>query len=156
SLTLTPDLVAQIFLGEIPNWSANAEINALNPGLEFPTQMGVFARAEHSSQTYALTSWLAATASATWTTGAADIFPLPPSGVSGITGADKLGQAVVDPTTDFFQKGNIGFMDPSTAAFYGLPTVQLQKPDGSVVGAAPDAILQAIADATVNEDGTIT
>jgi phosphate transport system substrate-binding protein len=154
SLTLTPDLIAQIFLGEVSNWNVNAAIQALNPGIEFPSREVTFARAEHSAQTFVFTSWLAAAAPATWTPGPAEIFPLPPSGVVGVTG--NVGPKVVDPTTDFTDQGNIGFMDSSSAAFYGLPTVQIKRPDGSVVAATRAAITQAIADATVNADGTIT
>lgn len=154
TLVLTPDLIAQIFLGQVTNWNVNAAINALNPGIEFPSREVTFARAEHSAQTYEFTSWLAAAAPTTWKSGASEIFPLPPSGVVGVTGTTGL--KVVDPTTDFVDQGNVGFMDSSTAAFYGLPTAQIKMPDGSVVAATSDAIDKALAAATANSDGTFT
>jgi hypothetical protein len=46
-------------------------------------------------------------------------------------------------------------MDSSTAAFYGLPTVQIKRADGSLISATPAAITQAIADATTQADGTL-
>jgi ABC-type phosphate transport system substrate-binding protein len=156
SLTLTPDLIAKIFTGKIPNWAANAEIKALNPGVQFPTRIIPFVRGEHSSQSLVFTSWLAANAPpATWTAGASDIFPIAPSGVVGVTGSNGLGLAVADPLTDWLGQGNIGFMDSSTAAFFGLPTVRIQRADKSVVTATPDAIAKAIQDATLNSDGTL-
>ena len=154
-LTLTPDLIAQIFQGKIANFGANQAITALNPSDQFPGRIVPFARAEHSAQTLVLTSWLAATAPATWTVGPQQIFPFPPSGVQGKTGSDAVGLAVADPTTVFQDQGNIGFMDSSTAAFYGLPTVKIKQSDGSVVDATPATITQAIADANVYADGTL-
>jgi phosphate transport system substrate-binding protein len=156
SLTLTPDLVAQMFLGQLSNWNASSAMATLNPGIQFPSREVTFARAEHAAQTYVLTSWLAATAPTVWTSGPQQIFPLPPSGVVGVTGDAAVGRKVVDPTTDFVDQGNIGFMDSSTAAFYGLPTASIKRADGSVIAATPAAITQAIADAPVNADGTVS
>jgi phosphate transport system substrate-binding protein len=153
-LVLTPDLIAQIFLGQIPNWTVDKAITKLNKGVQFPARIAPFARADNSEETYAFTSWLAATAPS-WTAGPQEIFPFPPSGDTGVTGSDFLAQKVVNPQTDFFDQGNIGFMDSSTAAFYGLPTVEIKRADGSVTPATPATIAQAITDATVNADGTL-
>jgi phosphate transport system substrate-binding protein len=153
-LKLTPDLIAQIFEGAIPNWSVNAAIHTLNPTHVFPSLETTYARAENSAQTFVFTSWLAANAPTTWTAGAEDIFNLPPVGVIGVTG--DVGLQVVK-LTDTFGNGNIGFMDSSTAAFYGLPTVQITKPDGSSPISATQATVQkAINDATVKPDGTLS
>ena len=166
SLTLTPDLIARIFLGQVPNWAANTDITTLNPGVNFPPREVPFVRAEHSAQSLVFTSWLKANSPA-WTaanagcpgtassSGGCDIFPIPTTQVQGRTGSDAVGLAVADPTTDFFGQGNIGFMDSSTAAFYGLPTVRIKRADGSMVTATPAAITQAIADATASADGTL-
>lgn len=155
ALTLTPDLIAQIFLGKIPNWAADADIKALNPGVLFPTRIVPYARAEHSAETLVFTSWLAANAPTTWTAGATDTFPIPPTQVQGATGSDALGFDVANPLTDWLGQGNIGFMDSSTAAFYGLPTVTIKRADGTLMAATPAAITQAIADATAKPDGQL-
>ncbi|HEX4578484.1 MAG TPA: neocarzinostatin apoprotein domain-containing protein [Candidatus Dormibacteraeota bacterium] len=157
NLTLTPWLISQIYEGNIPNFAVNQDIAYLNPGVEFPGRTGVFARAEHSAETHVLTSWLYATLGpGSWPAGVRDIFPIPASGVTGATGSAAVGFHVVDPSTDFTGQGNIGFMDSSTAAFYGLPTVKIRRSDGSIIAATPATIQQALADATTNADGTIT
>jgi hypothetical protein len=46
-------------------------------------------------------------------------------------------------------------MDSSTAAFYGLATVNIKRADGTLMSATPAAITQAINDATPNTDGTL-
>jgi phosphate transport system substrate-binding protein len=153
-LVLTPDLIAQIFLGEIPNWTVDRAILKLNPGVQFPARIAPFARAENSEETDVFTSWLAATARS-WTAGSQEIYPFPPSGVTGVTGSDFLAQKVVNPQTDFFDQGNIGFMDSSTAAFYGLPSVEIKRADGSVTAATPATIARSITDATLDTDGML-
>lgn len=161
SLVLTPSLIAQIYRGQIQNWNASPPIQALNPGIEFPSRTSILARAEHSSQSYVFTSWLSAAAPADWVDGsgkplgASAIFPMPASGVYGVTGSDNLANAVIDPSTDFFGQGNIGFMDSSTAAFYGLPMVQIKEASGAIVAATPDSIEKAISLDTLNPNGTV-
>jgi hypothetical protein len=157
NLTLTPWLISQIYEGNIPNFAVNADIAYLNPGVEFPGRMAIFARAEHSAETHVFTSWLFATLGpGSWPAGVRDIFPIPASGVTGATGSAAVGFHVVDPATDWTGQGNIGFMDSSTASFYGLPTVKIRRSDGSIIDATPATIQQALADATTNADGTIT
>ncbi|HXA28081.1 MAG TPA: neocarzinostatin apoprotein domain-containing protein [Candidatus Angelobacter sp.] len=156
TLTMTPDLIAKTFLGVIPNWNATAAIRRLNPGVEFPPRVVPFVRADHEAESYVFTSWLAATDPLAWTFGPQQIFPIPGVGVTGVTGSANLGLAVVDPTTDFSGQGNIGFMDASTAAFYGLPTVQIKLGAGKVVAATPQTVARAVAGAALNSDGTIT
>jgi phosphate transport system substrate-binding protein len=157
NLTLTPGIIAQIYQGKIPNFAVDPTITALNPGVEFPGRTGIFARAEHSAESYVFTWWLRANLGpGSWPAGVTDIFPEPPNGVVGLTGSAAVANHVVDPATDYTGQGNIGFMDSSTAAFYGLPTVQIRRPDGSIIGATPASIKQALNDATTNPDGTIT
>jgi ABC-type phosphate transport system substrate-binding protein len=155
-LTLTPYLIAQIFEGLIPDWAVNPNITYLNPGVEFPGRIIPFARAEHSAETYAFTSWLTGQIGGLWPGGAQSIFPEPPVGVTGVTTSSALGRAVANPLTTWFTQGNIGFMDSSTAAFYGLPTVTIRRTDLSLISATPATIAQAVLDAKTNPDGTIT
>jgi hypothetical protein len=118
----------------------------------------VVARAEYNSETYIFMRWLSAAAPSTWKPPAStspDIFP------SGIGPDTKLGEKataieVVDPPTGFDSaQVYVGLMDSSTAAFYGLPTVRIAMPDGSIVSANSDSILEAINDSQVAGDGTL-
>ncbi|HXA41281.1 MAG TPA: neocarzinostatin apoprotein domain-containing protein [Candidatus Solibacter sp.] len=162
NLTLTPKIVADIYSGRVGSgFNADRDITSINPGVYFPQRMQYFARGDQSSENYELESWLTAAAPAEWISGAGskgpqESFPLI-NGVSiGKTGESAEGLAVVDPTTDFSGQGNLGIMYASTAAFYGLPVAQIMLPSGAKVAATSDAILQAIAAAKANPDGTLT
>ncbi len=48
NLKLTPQLVAQIFTGSIPNWEVNAQITDLNPRHIFPPTILPLVRGDHS------------------------------------------------------------------------------------------------------------
>jgi len=166
-LVLSPHIIAQMFTGQIPNWNADPDIQALNPGVQFPTREVTFARAEHSSESFVFTSWLAATAPDVWATcstaagcvplGPQEIFPPPASGVTEVTGSELMGLGVagISPPFDQQHQGNIGFMDSSTAAFYGLPTVIIEQNDLSRVEANTTTVSNAVADSTVAADGTL-
>jgi ABC-type phosphate transport system substrate-binding protein len=157
TLTLTPAQIAATFAGTDDDWSTDKSITVENPGVEFPTKITPYARADYSEETWTFTSWLAAVAPAAWTSGAQEIFPAE-LGSTDITGSAKLAFDVVTnpPSDDFFDYGTIGYMDASTAAFYGLPIVNIRNADGSVTTATPASVAKALADATVNSDGTIT
>jgi len=176
NLQLTPTLIAKIFTGQIIDWNTDdPEIKALNPGVrQFPGEVFPFTPAEYSDQTYEFTSWLSQSAPAVWTcgtvggcpkgtrasapAGAQAVFTVPSPFVAGITGSASLGLKVLDPanTVDYSQLGQMAFMDSSVAAFYGLPTVQIKLDGGAVVQAKWTTLPGALAEATVNSDGTVT
>ncbi len=152
NLILTPDLIAQQFTSQIPNWNFVDAINKLNPGIQWPSRIVSYVRAEHSAETMAFTTWLTNVASGSlgglnppWP-GATNVFPQYGFDV-GVQGANKLALAIRNPNTDFSTYGNIGFIDSSMAAFYGLPTVKIELAPGVDVPATPDTILKAINDA---------
>jgi phosphate transport system substrate-binding protein len=160
TLTLTPAQVAEVFEGRDPDWGTDPTITALNPGVEFPTKITPYARADYSEETWTFTSWLAATSPTVWTYGAQEIFPAQ-LGSTDITGSAKLAfDVVTNPlgSGDWLDFGTIGFMDSSTAAFYGLPVLNIKNADGSVTAATPATVAQALTDAstTPNTDGTIS
>jgi hypothetical protein len=156
SLTLTPHEISQIFLGTLNNFATDPGINSLNPGIDFPGFVQAYVRGDHSSETYVFTSWLAATlGSSSWPVGPRTVFPAQ-SGVQALSGSRALGAAVDDPQTARNGQGRMGFMDSSTAAYYGLPTVNIRMPSGAIVGATPTAIANGIALATQNSDGIYT
>ena len=154
---LTPDLIAQIFQGTIANLAASPAIAALNPGVQFPARLVPYARAESSAQSLVFTSWLNAQAKS-WTGGVQSIFPASSQGaITSKTGSAAVGFGVVDPgESPSGGQAQIGYMDSSTASFYGLPTVTIQQSDGSQVDATPAAISAALAAAPVGPDGTLS
>jgi hypothetical protein len=157
SLTLTPAQIASTFEGIDDDWSTDKAVEKLNPGVEFPTKIVPYARADYSEETWTFTSWLSAVTPTVWTYGPQEIFPAQLGSID-ITGSAKLAFDVVNnpPTGDFDDYGTIGFMDSSTAAFYGLPTVNIENADGTVTAATAANISKALNEATVNADGTVT
>lgn len=155
-LTLTPDEIAEIFNGSLNNLATDPGVVALNPGILFPGQLSTFVRAEHSAESWVFSSWLAHNAATVWTYGGEEIFPAP-FGVIAATGSAAVGFDVLsNPNQTFAGQGTIGFMDSTTAAYYGLPTVKIANADGSVTAATPATIATAVSEATVNADGTVT
>ena len=158
NLTLTPYEIAQIFTGQLSDFNTDSGITFLNPGTQFPGYVQPFVRAEHSSETYVFTSWLSATlGNGSWPLGVQTTFT-PHGGVLSISGSRGMGNAVagVNPATAWFSTGNIGFMDSTTAAYYGLPTAKIRMPGGPIVAATPTSIAQGLSHATQNPDGTFT
>jgi phosphate transport system substrate-binding protein len=156
-LTLTPDLIAQLFMGELNDFLVNRAISALNPGIMFPTRTQVVVRAEFNTETYMLTSWLKAVAPSVWkppTSPSPDIFPA--TGIDLKFGERAAALDIVDPPQGFDPSVvYIGAVDSSTAAFYGLPTVKIRMPDGSTLSANSESILKAIGDMALLPDGTL-
>ncbi len=157
NLTLTPDIIAGLFMGQINNFSASPAITALNPGIAFPPRVQMVARAEFNTETYILNSWLKANSPSVWkppTSPSPDIFPA--TGIDLKFGERAAALDIIDPPAGFDASVvYIGAIDSSTAAFYGLPTVKIGNPDGSTVSATPDSILEGINDSTLASDGTL-
>jgi phosphate transport system substrate-binding protein len=163
-LKLTPELVAQIFTGQITNWHIDAELNDLNPGHVFPPLVRPLVRGDHSDANLEFTQWLTAVGGSglpsDWP-GAGEDYPLnylTPN--SGIVGGDALAQAIADPASvqnnnDFFNVGYIGFVDSSEAAYYGLPTAKIENAAGRFVKATPASVVAALKDATKGPDGIL-
>ena len=154
NLTLTPWEISEIYSGQLSDLATDPGVTSLNPGVEFPGSLQTFVRAEHSAESYVLTSWLNATLGpGSWPAGTQTIFP-PHGGLVPETGSRNEGFNVANPLTPWFSTGNIGFMDSSTAAYYGLPAVNIRMPSGAVVSATPSSIAKGLALATPNSDGT--
>ena len=61
-LKLTPELVAEIFTGQMYNLNSDQRVRDLNPGVQFPPGLRAVGRADSSAATYTFTSFLNATA----------------------------------------------------------------------------------------------
>jgi len=165
-LKLTPQLVAQIFTGQIQNWHSNTDINTLNPGHVFPPAIWPLVRGDHSAANYEFTSWLSATAGSALPAGwPGPSYDYPLSYLTqnaAIVGGESLADAIADPNSannsnDYFNVGYIGFVDSSEAAYYGLPVAKIENASGAFVDATPTSIAAALSHATTNADGvTVT
>jgi ABC-type phosphate transport system substrate-binding protein len=163
-LKLTPALIAQMFTGKIVNWNTVSDIKNLNPGFVFPRTIDPLVRGDHSAANLFLTGWLTATAKNSlpkdWPGPSVD-YPLQYLvQADGVVGGDRLAHAMAEPTIlgdqlngDFSQVGYVGFIDASEAAYYGLPTVQIQNAGGQYVAATPDSILAGLQGSTKAANG---
>jgi ABC-type phosphate transport system substrate-binding protein len=162
NLKLTPDLIAKIFTkSELGIWNV-AEVLQINPGHTFPPLVGAVGRADHTPSTLLLTRYMKATAPDIYTCKPTNNYSTSPCdlGITLKTTPEDAAAAVWQHTdADLSQTGYIGWMDSSTAAFYGLPAAQIQtQADPPVYQTTTQASIdKAISDATVNKDGvTIT
>lgn len=161
NLTLTPWMIRRIYSGGLNNLAADPGVNSINPGVQFPQVLHGYSRADHSSETWVFTSWLWANLGpGSWPYGPLSVFP-PELGSVTKTGSRAIGNAVSNPFTPWYSTGNIGYMDSSTAAYYGLPTVNILTPatatsPATTVAATPTTIAQGLSLATQNPDGTYT
>ena len=158
NLTLTPWMIRRIYTKDLNNLADDPGVTSLNPGIEFPQVLNIYARADHSSETWAFTSWLWANLGpGSWPAGPLTTWPTELGGVVR-TGSRALGAAVAYSAVG---TGNIGYMDASTAAYYGLPTVKILTPatatsPATTVAATPITIAQGLSLATQSSDGTYT
>jgi ABC-type phosphate transport system substrate-binding protein len=166
------------------------EILELNPQTSFYPNLQAFGRLEKAASTLELTSFMVANAPAAWkdlppwvanrpsASGGANEtadYEQPtsqmPTGLQGpgaqnqlLNGPDILATTLAGkgPNGDDLATTRMGYVDSSTAAFYGLPTVCIQlDPDWKTTGspcvaATTDNITRALAVATRNADGTVT
>jgi len=122
-LRLDGALLADIYLGRITRWDADA-IKALNPGRELPAlPIVVVHRGDGSGTSFVFTYYLSAT-SAAWQDrlgiGSRLVWPI---GIAA-TGSEGVAQAVHDTV------GAIGYIETAYAAGRGLATVQVRNKAG--------------------------
>src|SRR5205085_5689699 len=163
-LKLTPDLVAKIYSGQVDNWNLDTEINQLNPKYrgQLPPQVHALSRGDASAANMTFTSWLDANAKSSslpngWN-GPSELWSADyNTGINtSYTGGDKLVTQIATPDNpEWLTQGYIGYVDSSLAAYYGLPTVQIQNAAGQYVSATPQSVDAAIGDAKASKDGVL-
>ena len=150
-LTLTPELLARIFSGQLKYWNTPA-IKALNPGVAFPSTIAAVGRGDACEETLQVTKWIWENAKQSWLdagkgvparlnpfTGPTDILPSLaslPNPVALVSYANIMANTVRTGGSDYrslSQYGTIGYMDSSLAARYGLATVTIKFPNGKKV-----------------------
>jgi phosphate transport system substrate-binding protein len=139
-LRLTGSVLADIYLGKITKWNAEA-IRDLNPGLALPDQAIIpIHRADASGTTFVLADYLARV-SDTWRdeigVNIAVAFP------TGIGGKGNEGVAGFTARTN----GAIGYVEHSYAIRSKLAYVSLQNRDGEFVTPSREAFRSAVANA---------
>jgi phosphate transport system substrate-binding protein len=139
-LRLTGSVLADIYLGKIAKWNAEA-ISDLNPGLALPNQAIIpIHRADASGTTFVLTDYLARV-SAKWRdeigVNIAVEFP------TGIGGKGNEGIAGFTART----KGAIGYVEHAYAIRSKLAYVSLQNRDGEFVTPSRQGFQSAVANA---------
>lgn len=123
-LTLTPDVVAKIFKGQITTWNDPA-IKAINSGVNLPsTKITVFFRSDDSGTTYNFESYLAASAPSIYTA------------KPGKTWSEKVGQG--RKGNDGVQQGiksvdgGVGYNEWSFVISGGLNSAKIDNGGGAV------------------------
>lgn len=135
-LKMTPDLIANIFLGKITNWN-DAKIAAVNPGVKLPSlQLIVIHRSDGSGTTYIWTDYLTKI-SPEWATkvGKATSVNWP----TGLGGKGNEGVAGLIKQTP----GAVGYIELSYAVQNKMPTAVIQNKSGKFIAANLTSITAA-------------
>ncbi len=150
-LKLTPELLAEIFTGQIANWN-DPRIKALNPDRTLPSILRAIGRADNSASTLLVTSWFDAMAQEAYEAGGpafsgpTDLFPST-GDIDLRTGAATVAREIAAPSqdSDFTQFGFIGWVDSSYADLYGLPSVAIENGAGAFVTPTEESLQAALA-----------
>ena len=123
-LILTPQVLAGIFSGTIPNWN-DPQIAAINPGVTLPSlAIQAVHRAEDSGTTENFTKYLAAASGGGWTAAPGKSWTAP-GGVAA-QGSDGVSKQI--KSTD----GSIGYVEWGFAQDDGLSVAQIDNGGGAV------------------------
>ena len=146
NLTLTPDVLAKIYLGKITTWN-DAAITAINSGVNLPsTKITVFYRSDSSGTTQNFEKYLAATAPSVFTS-----TPDKDSSKAGFAGQGKTGSQGVQQAIGSTE-GAIGYDEWSYAVSGNLQQAKIDNGGGAVELTA-DTAGAAVAAATVASNG---
>lgn len=144
-LKLTPDVIADIFLGKITNWN-DARIASANPGVNLPGEDIIVARRSDGSGTsYIFTDYLSSV-SDTWKgkvgKGTSVNWPV------GLGGKGNEGVAGLIKQTP----GSIGYIELAYAEKNGLAYADIQNKSGNFIEPSLDSTSKAAVGVTMPED----
>ena len=143
-LTMTPQVLAQIFSGKVTKWNDPA-IAAINSGVTLPSsQITTVHRSDSSGTTDNFTKYLATAAPADWTYGHDKVWKAP--GGQGAAKSDGVSAAVKSTP------GTIAYVEWSFATQNQLGISRIDN-GGGPVDLTADAVSKAIATATVTGTG---
>jgi len=142
-LKLTPDVVADIFLGKITKWN-DPRIGALNPGVRVPaTDLLVVHRSDGSGTTYVFTDYLT-TISPAWKAGPGRGKEVRwPVGLGGKGNEGVAGQIKQTP-------GSVGYVELAYAKQNGLSMAAVRNAAGEFIMPSVAAMAAAAAGAAQN------
>ena len=144
-LKLTPDLLAKIFLGQIPKWNDPA-VAAVNAGLSLPsTDIAVVHRSDGSGTTFIFTDYLSKV-SADWKNG-----PGLGTTVNWPTGIGGQGSAGVAAQVQQVT-GAIGYVEATYAIKNNIAWAAVQNSSGNYVEPTLAAISAAASGVTLRDD----
>jgi phosphate transport system substrate-binding protein len=125
-MKLTPDVLANIYLGKITKWNDPA-ITAINPGLNLPnTDIAVVHRSDGSGTTFIFTNYLSKV-SDEWKTRVGNATSVEwPVGIGGEKNAGVAGQIKQIP-------GSVGYIELAYAVQNQIPWVQLRNAAGNYI-----------------------
>lgn len=163
-LKLTPQLLAEIFTGQIRSWN-DPRIAALNPDYTLPTKLRVVGRADRSAANLMLTTYFWENAQASYLAGGEAFQGGPTDTYPSVLSIDlrTYGPAVAeqvarptenDPRTDPTY-GFIGILDTSVAALYGLPVAAIGDPGSGFISPNAGAMQAGLEGMQVTKDGTL-
>lgn len=139
-LKMTPDVIANIYLGKILKWN-DAQITALNPGAKLPdTDITVVHRSDGSGTTFLWTDFLSKTNADFKATVGAGTAVKWPAGVGG-----KGNEGVAANVQRI--KGSIGYVEYAYAKKNKMSHTQLKNRDGQFVQPDDDTFKAAAAGA---------
>ncbi|MBX9766993.1 MAG: phosphate ABC transporter substrate-binding protein PstS, partial [Bdellovibrionales bacterium] len=137
SVKITPEVLADIYLGKISLWS-DARLKADNPGITFPEKLSILVvyRSDGSGTTAVMTDYLSKVAptfkekvgqgtAVRWPVG------LGGKGNEGVTGLVKN------------TKGGLGYVELVYAETNKLPVAQIKNKAGEFVAPAPESVMAA-------------
>lgn len=145
-LSLSGDLIADVFLGHVKRWN-DARIEAANPGRQLPDEaIVVVHRADGSGTSAALTDFLSKTSPAWRDSVGAGTSPRFPVGV-GAKGNE--GVTALVKTTPLA----IGYVELAYARQAGLPTALVRNRAGKLVAPTLEALTKAASSADLSAVG---
>src|SRR5258705_2495543 len=140
-LRLSPQVVADIFLGKIKKWD-DANIKQDNPGVHLPAaDITVVHRSDGSGTTYVFTDYLAKVSPEWKEKVGTDKSPKWPVGQGGKGNEGVTGQIKQQPNT-------IGYVELAYAVQNKLPAAFIKNSSGKYVEASIDAVTAAAASAS--------
>jgi len=139
-ITLSPKLLADIYLGKVKQWNDPA-LKSANPGVALPDQaISVVHRSDGSGTTFIFTNYLSKV-SADWKSAVGEGTSVKwPTGVGG-----KGNEGVANYVGRI--DGAIGYVESAYAKQNKLATAKMVNRDGHVVSATPEAVMAAAAGA---------
>jgi len=137
-LKLTPQVIADIFLGRITKWN-DTRLTSLNPGVALPTSdILVVHRSEGSGTTYVFTDYLTAAAPA-WKAGPGKGKEVKwPVGLGAKGNEAVAGQVKQTP-------GSIGYVELAYANQNNMPVAAIRNKAGQFIAASVPAVTAAAA-----------